>query len=98
MPARDGGAAGGVLTTVGQIGNAVGVAVLGVLFFAELDTSTSAGATPLTAYGDAFASVLPWQIAFYVVAAGLMMLLPSTRRRSGVAGPPRTWPYRRSDA
>ncbi|WP_030672159.1 MFS transporter [Streptomyces rimosus] len=76
VPARDAGAAGGALTTVGQIGNAVGVAVLGVRFFAELDTSASAGGAPLTAYGDAFASVLPWQIAFYVAAAALMLLLP----------------------
>ncbi|WP_033023250.1 MFS transporter [Streptomyces rimosus] len=86
VPARDAGAAGGVLTTVGQIGNAVGVAVLGVLFFAELDTSASAGTAPLTAYGDAFASVLPWQIAFYVAAAGLMMLLPKHTDALGGGG------------
>ncbi|MFB1047970.1 MFS transporter [Streptomyces chrestomyceticus] len=76
VPARDAGAAGGVLTTVGQIGNAIGVAALGVGFFTALDTASAAGAPPLTAYADAFSSVLPWQIACYVVAAALMLLLP----------------------
>ncbi|MFI0263070.1 MFS transporter [Streptomyces sp. NPDC017056] len=76
VPVRDAGAAGGVLTTVGQVGNAVGVAVLGALFFTGLGASSTAGAPPLAAYGDAFASVLPWQVAFYAAAAALMLLLP----------------------
>lgn len=76
VPAKDAGVAGGVLTTVDQIGTAAGVAVLGVVFFADLDGALADGTTRLTAYADAFAAILPWQIAFYVVAAGLMMLLP----------------------
>lgn len=76
VPAKDAGAAGGVLTTIGQVGNAVGVAVLGVLFFTALEESFTGGARPLIAYGDALISILPWQIACYVVAAALMLLLP----------------------
>jgi EmrB/QacA subfamily drug resistance transporter len=76
VPAKDAGAAGGVLSTVGQIGNAAGVAVLGVLFFSALDTSFGAGAAPQAAYGDAFTAILPWQIGCYVLAAALMFLLP----------------------
>ncbi|MEV5599179.1 MFS transporter [Streptomyces sp. NPDC052496] len=76
VPARDAGAAGGALTTVGQVGNAVGVAVLGVGFFASLEASSAAGSPPLAAYGEAFSAVLPWQVAFYVAAAALMLLLP----------------------
>lgn len=76
VPARDAGAASGVLTTVGQVGNAVGVAVLGVVFFGALETSFTDGATSLIAYGDAFTSILPLQVACYVVAAALMLLLP----------------------
>ncbi|MFH8350347.1 MFS transporter [Streptomyces sp. NPDC018045] len=86
VPARDAGAAGGVLTTVGQIGNAIGVAVLGVGFFSTLDETSAAGAPPLTAYGDALSSVLPWQITFYVVAAALMLLLP--RHTTALGGAP----------
>lgn len=76
VPAKDAGAAGGVLTTVGQVGGAAGVAVLGVVFFGALDASFTDGARPLIAYGEAFTSILPWQVACYVVAAALMMLLP----------------------
>jgi EmrB/QacA subfamily drug resistance transporter len=67
VPARDAGAAGGVLSTVTQLGNALGVAVLGVVFFTRLD---SAG------HADAFAATLPWQAACYLAAAALMFLLP----------------------
>ncbi|WP_329430654.1 MFS transporter [Streptosporangium sp. NBC_01495] len=76
VPAKDAGAAGGVLTTVGQIGNALGVAVLGVVFFARLEGSLTDGGTGLIAYGDAFTTILPWQVACYLAAAALMFLLP----------------------
>ncbi|WP_219515007.1 MFS transporter [Nonomuraea ceibae] len=78
VPARDAGAAGGVLTTVTQIGNAVGVAVLGLIFFDALE---GAGGTPgLAAYSGAMSAVLPWQALCYVGAAALMFLLPKQTR------------------
>ena len=76
VPAKDAGAAGGVLTTVGQVGNALGVAVLGVVFFTRLESSFTDGGTALIAYGDAFTTILPWQVACYIAAAALMFLLP----------------------
>ncbi|WP_433350396.1 MFS transporter [Microtetraspora malaysiensis] len=77
VPGKDAGAAGGVLTTVTQLGNALGVAVLGAVFFARVEGSFTGRATPLAAYGDGLATILPWQIACYVVAAALMFLLPA---------------------
>ena len=41
-----------------------------------LEASFADGARPLIAYGDALASILPWQVACYVAAAALMLLLP----------------------
>lgn len=76
VPAKDAGAAGGVLTTVGQVGNAFGVAVLGVVFFTRLESSFTDGDDALVAYGDALTAILPWQVACYVAAAALMLLLP----------------------
>ncbi|MDF5751936.1 MFS transporter [Spongiactinospora sp. TRM90649] len=76
VPGKDAGAAGGVLTTVGQVGNAFGVAVLGVVFFTHLDNALAKGTTALIAYGDAFTTILPWQATCYVAAAALMLLLP----------------------
>ncbi|MEV0649560.1 MFS transporter [Phytomonospora sp. NPDC050363] len=76
VPGKDAGSAGGVLTTVGQIGNAAGVAVLGVVFFTALDASFADGQAPLSAYAGAFTGILPWQIGCYLLAAALMFLLP----------------------
>ncbi|MET3804231.1 EmrB/QacA subfamily drug resistance transporter [Nakamurella sp. UYEF19] len=77
VPRRHAGAAGGLLTMINQIGGAVGVALLGVLFFARLDLDLQGGGTPLSAYSNAFAAIVPWQIGFYVLAAALMLLLPA---------------------
>lgn len=77
VPGKDAGAAGAVLTTVGQIGNSTGIAILGVVFFSMLNSSFADGANPLISYGAALSSVLPWLIVCYVIAAGLMLLLPA---------------------
>ncbi|GAA0954138.1 MFS transporter [Nonomuraea longicatena] len=68
VPSENAGAAGGVLTTVTQLGNAVGVAILGAVFFSTLGAEND--------YGAALESILPWQVLCYVAAAGLMFLLP----------------------
>jgi len=73
IPGRHAGAAGGVLTTVIQIGGATGIAALGTVFFTALDAGK---AGPLGTYGDAFASVLLAEVALYGLAAALMLLLP----------------------
>ncbi len=75
VPGRDAGSAGGLLSTVNQIGAAAGIAVLGTVFFSSLGRS-SGDADQLQAFGSAFAAVLPFEIAFYLVAAALMLLLP----------------------
>lgn len=72
------GSAAGVLTTFSQIGNALGVAVLGTVFFATLDDA--AGADVVTAHADALSAALPWQIGAYVLAALLMFALPRRAR------------------
>lgn len=79
VPARAAGSAGGVLSTVNQIGGSVGVAALGTLFFTRLADPT-AGGGPAAVFGAAFADVLVWQVGLYLVAAALMTLLPATSR------------------
>lgn len=46
------------------------------MFFARLEGSLTDGGTGLIAYGDAFTTILPWQVACYLAAAALMFLLP----------------------
>lgn len=82
VPGKDAGAAGGVLSTVNQIGGAAGVAVLGTIFFTALD-HPDAGGSQLHVFGNAFAVVLPVEIALYLVAAALMLLLPRAAAAPG---------------
>ncbi|WP_223260457.1 MFS transporter [Paenibacillus ihbetae] len=77
VPGKDAGSAGAVLTTMGQIGNSIGIAILGVLFFSRLNSSFTVEENQLIAYGDALTFILPWLIACYVIAAALMLLLPA---------------------
>ncbi|WP_211332497.1 MFS transporter [Nocardioides aurantiacus] len=77
VPGSDAGAAGGVLSTVNQIGAAVGIAALGTIFFTSLD-DPAPDADRLQAFSDALARVMPWEIGLYLLAAALMLLLPRT--------------------
>ncbi|MET7278519.1 MFS transporter [Kribbella sp. NPDC005582] len=81
VPGKDAGAAGGVLSTVNQLGGAAGIAVLGTVFFGRLDSA--AGGERAEVFSDAFAAVLPIEVVLYVLAAVLMLRLP----RTAAAGP-----------
>ncbi len=74
VPGRDAGSAGGVLSTVNEIGGAAGVAVLGTVFLARLDDAQDAAAAQ--PFAEALAAVLLWQVALYVLVAALVLLLP----------------------
>lgn len=74
VPGRSAGAAGGVLSTVNQIGGAAGVAVLGTVFFNALTPPT--GTSTSDVFGHALAQVLPWQVLTYLLAAVAMLALP----------------------
>ncbi len=63
------GAAAGVLSTVQQVGNAIGVAVTGVLFFGAVDGG----------FGHAFA-VSEWQLAGLGVAVAAVAVALNTRK------------------
>lgn len=64
VDAEHAGAASGVLSTVNQTGNAVGVAVIGIVF------AHGAG------YTDGFRSSLVVLVVFELVLIGLIRLLP----------------------
>lgn len=65
------GAGAGVVTTTLQVGNAMGVAVLSLIFFSILGSGHSPGD-----YSAAFAQVLPVSAAALVIAAVLVVRLP----------------------
>jgi EmrB/QacA subfamily drug resistance transporter len=70
---QEAGAGAGIVTTTLQIGNALGVATIGLLFFALLGTAE----TP-TAYAEAFAVTMPVCSALLLLAAFLVRRLPRT--------------------
>lgn len=78
VPGRQAGAAGGALSTVNQIGGAIGIAILATVFFNALPATASAGApgTQAHVFGQALAHVMPWQVATYLLAAFAMLALP----------------------
>jgi EmrB/QacA subfamily drug resistance transporter len=71
------GAASGVLATTQQVGNALGVAVLGVVFFHAAGQRSGEAAVP-----HAFAACLPYLMGVAVAVIGLTQLLPGRRPRS----------------
>jgi EmrB/QacA subfamily drug resistance transporter len=74
------GAGSGVVTTTMQMGNVLGVALGGLLFFSVLGSGT-----PGVDYADAFAIVLPMSAALLLAAAYLVHRLPLTPFEAGNA-------------
>ena len=83
VPPSDAGAASGMLVTSQQIGNALGVALVGTIFFGELGDSTGAAA-----HGDAFSVALAVQAAFALTAAALVSRARRTTEERAPAGMP----------
>jgi hypothetical protein len=66
LPAQHAGVASGVVATVQQAGNALGVALIGVLFYGQLS-----GGTGATAYASAFGASLLYLTVSALLVAGL---------------------------
>ncbi len=74
----DAGSGSGMVTTTLQIGNALGVALLSLIFFSLLGTGRGA-----VAYGSAFAHALPITAALLVVIAVMVQRLPRAPLQAG---------------
>jgi EmrB/QacA subfamily drug resistance transporter len=68
VPTRDAGAASGTLVTGQQIGNALGVAVVGTVFFGQLGSATDLGS-----FGGAFAAACAVQAVLALAGAALAL-------------------------
>jgi EmrB/QacA subfamily drug resistance transporter len=80
VPPQSAGSASGVVTTAQQIGNALGVAIAGALFFGVLGD----GAGP-HAYDRAFAIALTWSVAMAALSTVLALLITSPTRDASAA-------------
>jgi MFS family permease len=77
IPEAHTGAASGVLNTMQRVGNALGVAILEIPFFAVLSRVQQGGSSAAEAYTAAFASVAAWLTVVLVAIVLLLRLLPS---------------------
>lgn len=71
----DAGAASGVIGTMQRIGSAIGIAIIGSVFFGNLGAITGPGDLP-AAFGQAAAPALAVSAAFAVVSLALVFALP----------------------
>ena len=69
VPAEAAGGASGLFSTSQQLGGALGVAVMGTIFFAQL---------PEHSFKDAFLHTAPFAALAFVVCAALALVLPRT--------------------
>jgi MFS family permease len=83
VPPADAGAASGTLVTSQQIGNALGVATIGTIFFNQLGSASGAGA-----YGDAFSISLAVQALFALTAAVLASRARQTTQQAAPGAMP----------
>ena len=77
---RDAGSASGALQSFQQVGGALGVAIMGQIFFATL---MKGGAAPHALYSDALRLALIYNIAAFAVISVAVWLLPKPMMRGG---------------
>jgi EmrB/QacA subfamily drug resistance transporter len=87
VPPRDAGAGSGALQAFQQVGGALGVAIIGQIFFSDLGNSFASGGTPHAAFAGA-SSLALW----YVVGSFALVLLLSPLFKGPKAGPGRGIP------
>jgi MFS family permease len=73
---RDAGAASGVINTSLQLGGAIGVAVIGVIFFGLLPEGSQLAADPEGGFTGTLRDALWFEVGIYLLSAAAMLLLP----------------------
>ncbi|KKB07415.1 DHA2 family efflux MFS transporter permease subunit [Devosia chinhatensis] len=88
VPPRDAGAGSGALQAFQQVGGALGIALVGQIFFSQLAGNFAHGQAPNAAFADAAALALWYQVvAFGVVLAMAFLFKPSGRAPQGQGAP-----------
>lgn len=77
VPREHAGSASGLISTVQQMGTALGLGLVAVVFFGSIDERRLTPATAGTAFSDAFRSSLWWIVAVLAVIFLLMFALPA---------------------
>jgi EmrB/QacA subfamily drug resistance transporter len=79
VPRARAGAASGALSSLQQVGAALGVTILGIIFFGVLGSLTPAGGQPdAQTYTDTATRALIYEVVIYAVVLALVAALPKT--------------------
>jgi EmrB/QacA subfamily drug resistance transporter len=87
VPPRDAGAGAGALQTFQQIGSALGVALIGEIFFASLQAARAAGSATHPAFVGAIGNALWYQVGAFLLVA---LMVPFLRPQQSVHGEERS--------
>lgn len=89
VPPRDAGAGSGALQAFQQVGGALGIALVGQIFFSQLSGNFAAGNSPQAAFGDAAALAMWYQVvSFGLVLALAFAFKGNGRQPQGNSAPP----------
>lgn len=83
VPSRDAGAGSGALQAFQQIGGAVGVALVGEIFFTQLTGNFGAGSGPRAAFASSTSLALIYQIVSF---GAVVLLVPFIRLKRSTQG------------
>ena len=79
VPHRDAGSASGALQAFQQVGGALGVALVGQIFFSNLEGAMATGVAPHPAYAGAAATAMFYQIGSFTLVLVLAFFLKIAR-------------------
>ena len=80
VDSQDAGTASGVVSTIMQVSNVLGVAVVGLIFFSILNVQPASESQPIR-YVLALGWTLPFLAALALISGSLVWLLPHTKTR-----------------
>jgi EmrB/QacA subfamily drug resistance transporter len=92
VPGRDAGAGSGALQAFQQIGGAIGVALVGEIFFTQLAGAFGSGSTPQVAFATAAAPAIVYQVAAFAAVVVLVPFLKIGRPDQSGQGRPASAP------
>jgi predicted MFS family arabinose efflux permease len=80
MPTDDAGAASGIISSANQVGAAIGVALIGAIFFGQLPRGLPADSA--SRYTTALGNALWFNVGVFALSLALVALLPKRRHAS----------------
>ncbi|HHZ07180.1 MAG TPA: MFS transporter [Rhizobiales bacterium] len=90
VPPRDAGSGSGALQSFQQIGSAIGIAIVGQIFFSSLAGALAGGSSRHAAFVHSLEAALVYETLAFLAVAGLVLLLkaPATPSSPGIERQP----------